>query len=75
MIIRSTYRNYGKNFELEVVGECLNENKEECYLVRLLPQYQNDFQEKDTITQLRKNLIGHLYEIIEEPQYIQLTLF
>lgn len=76
MIIRSTYRDSAKEqFEMEIVGECINENSEECYLVRLLPKWQNQFQEKDEITELRKCLIGAIYEIVSEERHEQLSLF
>lgn len=72
-IIRSTYRDTQKDqFEMEIMGE-----DEENYLVRLLPKWQNQFQEKDNITKLRKCLIGSIYELVEikKPRYEQLLLF
>ena len=77
MIIRSTYRDSAKEqFEMEVVGESVDsEFHEPCYLVRLLPKWQDQFQEKDTITELRKSLIGSLYEIVKEERHEQLLLF
>ena len=80
MIIRSNYRDGAKNqFEMEVLGETINNNGEECYLVKLLPKWQSEFQEKDSITELRKCLVGdseELYSIVDnQPRYEQLTLF
>lgn len=78
MLIRSTYRDGASNqFEMEVLGETTNENKEECYLVRLLPKWQDQFQEGNKVTLLRKCLIGAIYEIVKDKniRYEQLSLF
>ena len=74
MIIRSNYRDSVKEqFEMLVVGETETE-----YLVQLLPQWQKQFQEKDSIATLRKCLVGNsesLYSIKQEKTIEQLSLF
>lgn len=72
--IRSCYHDSKKEeFEMEIVGET-----EKCYLVRLLPEYQSKMQEKDTVTKLRKDLVGenNIYKFIDKKIVNeQLTLF
>lgn len=71
--IRSCYRDSEKEqFELEILGETNEE-----YIVRLLPSYQKQFQERDRIHKLRKILVdGQLYKLVNHtPKYEQLTLF
>lgn len=76
-IIRSCYRDTEKDqFEMEILGETTDMG-ESAWLVRLMPEYQNQFQEGNKITKLRKSLIDNeLYKYIErKPKYEQLTLF
>lgn len=72
MLIRSCYRKpYAKEFLLEVVGETDTD-----YLVRFLPEFQNEFQEGSSIHELPKYLIlPDMYEIVDDTYYEQLTLF
>lgn len=74
MIIRSNYRDSAKEqFEMLVVGETETE-----YLVQILPKWQSEFQEGDSIHPLRKCLVGdsdNLYSIKEEKTIEQLSLF
>lgn len=78
MVIRSCYRgNKAEQFEMEILGETTDMGQE-AYFVRLLPKYQSQFQEGDSITKLRKCLIGKdsLYEYVDRKEiYEQLTLF
>ena len=73
MIIRSNYRDSAKEqFEMLVVGETDTE-----YLVQMLPKWQSEFQEGDSITTLRKCLVGdsdNLYSIKQEKTIEQLSL-
>lgn len=72
VILRSNYHEYDKEeFEMEVVGETTTE-----FQVRLLPQYQEKFQEGSKITTIRKCLVGDdgIYKLIEK-SYIQMSLF
>ena len=79
-IIRSCYRDTEKDqFEMEILGET-TETGEPAYFVRLLPQWQKEFQNGNKITKLRKSLIGndnkHIYKyVIRKPKYEQLKLF
>ena len=77
-LIRSCYRDGEKNqFEMEILGETTDMG-EPAFFVRLLPPYQDKFQEGSQITKLRKSLIGkdNLYKYVEKKQvYEQLTLF
>ena len=77
MIIRSTYREGAKNqFEMQVIGEGIDKDfHEPCYLCRFLPKWQPIFQDGYGIHEIRKSLIGALYEIVKEDRYEQLTLF
>lgn len=59
MKIKSTYRREGQNFTMNVISE-----DAEYYYVQLDKEWQNQFQEGDKVTPLRKCLIGKIYEII-----------
>ena len=77
MIIRSTYRDGACNqFEMEIVGEGIDKDfHEPCYLCKFLPKWQPIFQDGYGIHEIRKSLIGVLYEIIDKTRHEQLTLF
>lgn len=70
-MIRSNYYD-GKQFEMYIIRE-----DEEFYYVQLTEEFQNEFQEKDSVTPLSKHLVGdetNLYSIIEK-EYQQIYLF
>lgn len=73
-VIESTYRDSKKDqFQLEVLGEFSKH-----YVVRLLPKWQNQFQEGKGIHTLRKCLVGSdtLYKFVSKDKgFEQLTLF
>ena len=79
MVIRSNYReSASEQFEMLVLGETIDENGEECYIVQLLPKYQSQFQEGDKLDKLRKKLVGdseNLYSIKQVKTVEQLNLF
>lgn len=59
MKIKSTYRDKGQNFTMNVIRE-----DAEHYYVQLDKEWQSQFQEGNKIKKLRKCLIGKIYEII-----------
>lgn len=63
---------------MEILGETTDMN-EPAWLVRLLPPYQDKFQEGNKITKLRKSMVDgkELYEYVErkEVRCEQLSLF
>lgn len=76
MIIISNYREEGA-FKDQFMLEVIREDKDNYY-VRLLPQWQDEFQERDTIHPLRKCLVGdkdNLYSIYKQEVIEQLSLF
>lgn len=77
MIIRSCYRDGASNqFEMEIVGEGIDSDfGEPCYFVKFLPKWQPIFQDGYGTHEIRKSLIGSLYELVEEERHEQLTLF
>lgn len=81
MIGKSCYHEYEKEeFAFEIIGESVDENGEETYICKLLPQYQDKLANKYKPFELRKCLFGlkkgdNCIYVIEKEHIEQLSLF
>ena len=70
MKLKSTYRKNDEDFVLDVIGET-----ETTYICRHVPEDINKFQNADKEFELRKILIGQIYEVLEEKKENQISIF
>lgn len=78
MLVKALYtdRSDIKGFESKVIGETVQWG-EPAYILMLLPKWQPLFENGDKPWVLRKSMVDgkHLYKAIEEPKFVQMSLF